>query len=144
MSNDDKLPPPSNDDVETEVGYGKPPKEHRFKKGQSGNPKGRRAKSSSDINLYDLFRDEYTRMITVTENGKSKKMPLFQVVLRREATSIAKGDRPFPRHILDRLLIASQSSARTREQIIKEAVLEMLVKEDPGIPTEPGPKKPIL
>ena len=23
------------------VGYGKPPKEHRFKKGQSGNPRGR-------------------------------------------------------------------------------------------------------
>lgn len=30
------------------VGYGKPPKKHRFKKGQSGNPRGRPKKIKSD------------------------------------------------------------------------------------------------
>ena len=30
---------PDNDD--TDVGYGRPPKRNRFRKGQSGNPKGR-------------------------------------------------------------------------------------------------------
>ena len=31
----------SGDGADYEVGYGKPPKHTRFKKGQSGNPKGR-------------------------------------------------------------------------------------------------------
>ena len=39
MSSDRKPRPPGPRDYE--VGYGKPPKEHRFKKGQSGNPRGR-------------------------------------------------------------------------------------------------------
>ena len=31
----------SNDNDDYEVGYGRPPKSGQFKKGQSGNPKGR-------------------------------------------------------------------------------------------------------
>ena len=39
------------DDGEDQVGYGKPPKKHRFRKGQSGNPAGRPKKASGDEDL---------------------------------------------------------------------------------------------
>ncbi len=35
-----------------EVGYGKPPKDTRFKKGRSGNPAGRQEKFSCNLRIY--------------------------------------------------------------------------------------------
>jgi len=56
-----------------EVGFGKPPKHSRFKKGQSGNPKGRPKKSKS---YKDHFEDAWQTKVNV--NGKTMtKMELF-------------------------------------------------------------------
>lgn len=54
------------------VGYRRPPKATRFTAGNSGNPNGRPKGSK---NLSTLFAEELARTITLTENGKRKKMP---------------------------------------------------------------------
>ena len=46
--------------------YRKPPEHTRFKKGQSGNPRGRPAK-----NLPALLAAALNEKVTVTENGKT-------------------------------------------------------------------------
>lgn len=71
MTNDD------NDDGE-KAGYKKPPKKHRFKKGQSGNPSGKKKKSMDSASI--LAR-ELEKTILINENGMeiriTKKQALF-------------------------------------------------------------------
>jgi len=55
---------PAMDKKQDNIGYKSPPNDTRFKKGQSGNPKGRPPKSKSKLQLYEkLFYEERKIMI---------------------------------------------------------------------------------
>lgn len=63
----------------TKRGYKNPPMEHQFKKGKSGNPKGRPRKkkqSSSDpgLDLIASVHRELGKTISVQENGQHKEV----------------------------------------------------------------------
>src|SRR5262249_35755078 len=62
------------------VGYGKPPEHAQFKKGQSGNPRGRRKGSK---NLLTLIREELDRPIAVREDGRSRKVRACDALAKR-------------------------------------------------------------
>lgn len=74
---------------EYEVGYGKPPKDTRFKKGQSGNPKGRPKRSR---NLTTLIREELERKVVLTENGKQYKMTKAEAMTKRLVAQALSGN----------------------------------------------------
>ncbi|GGL50717.1 DUF5681 domain-containing protein [Wenxinia marina] len=59
--------PPRDDDGDYEVGYGKPPVQHRFKKGQSGNPRGRPPGAKG---FAASVRRELESRITIREGGR--------------------------------------------------------------------------
>jgi len=59
------------DEKPYEVGKGKTPKEHRLKKGVSGNPSG---KKKGTKNLKTILEEELKSKIEITENGKKKKV----------------------------------------------------------------------
>ena len=71
------------------VGFAKPPRETQFKKGRSGNPKGRPAGSR---NMRTIVADELAQPIIVTEGGRQRKMPTAQVVIRQCVQKALKGD----------------------------------------------------
>ena len=61
-----------------EIGYGKPPKHSRFKKGQSGNPKGRMPLHARSISRSQIDRDILVLMqaeVTTKFGGKRVRMP---------------------------------------------------------------------
>lgn len=78
-----------------DVGYGRPPKHSRFKKGKSGNPKGRplRPKPSNDLQaiLERVAREE------IEINGQA--MSMTEVEVRSIQRKAAKGDVAASRHL---------------------------------------------
>ena len=74
-----------------EVGYGRPPRKHQFKKGQSGNPFGARKKKPPkplEIEAKLLFEDKRT----VRENGKALKVNLVTAAVMMLRSKVMAGD----------------------------------------------------
>ena len=70
------------------VGYGKPPKKHRFKKGQSGNPKGRPKGSK---NMATLCSELLSSQVTVTVNGEKHQLPYREAIVAQLGAKAIKG-----------------------------------------------------
>lgn len=72
-----------------EVGYGKPPAHSRFRKGASGNPRGRKPASK---NLANLLAQALDATVVVTEKGKRKKKSMRDVIVARLVHKSANAD----------------------------------------------------
>lgn len=71
------------------VGYKKPPAEHQFQQGVSGNPNGRKRGAKG---LKTILRDELKTKVLVTESGKTKKIAKAQVLIMTLMNKALKGD----------------------------------------------------
>jgi len=71
------------------VGYRRPPVHSRFRKGQSGNPRGRRAR---DKTMPEALRKALRGKVVVTENGERKKVSRIEVAARQLANKAVAGD----------------------------------------------------
>ena len=72
-----------------EVGFKKPPKKTQFKKGQSGNPKGR---PKGVKNLTTDLQEELESKIQITEDGKTFKVTKQRAMLKTMLAKAMKGD----------------------------------------------------
>ena len=71
------------------VGYRRPPLHSRFRKGQSGNPRGRPARGRT---IPEAIRRALHSMVVVTENGERKRAPRIDVIARQVTNKAAAGD----------------------------------------------------
>ena len=72
-----------------EIGYRRPPASGQFKKGQSGNKKGRPKGSK---NFLTLLEHELGQTITVNENGKKKVITRMQAMVKRMVADALQGN----------------------------------------------------
>jgi hypothetical protein len=71
------------------VGKGRPPVATRWKPGQSGNPKGR---PKGARNVSAVLSDVLRQSVAVTENGKTRRMPVIEAMIRRLVNDALRGN----------------------------------------------------
>jgi Family of unknown function (DUF5681) len=88
-------------DQEYRVGPGRPPKEHQFKPGQSGNPRGARRKPSSIApDLKVLFERALSEKVTLRQGEREKIITKAAAGIEQLVNQFAKGDRHARRDLL--------------------------------------------
>jgi Family of unknown function (DUF5681) len=91
---------PSDDRSEYTVGYKKPPQDTRFKRGRSGNPRGR---LSGSKNLKTVLCDALNEPIVVTENGGRRKITKREAIIKQVVNQSATADWRAVKILLDLL-----------------------------------------
>ncbi|HXQ11315.1 MAG TPA: DUF5681 domain-containing protein [Caulobacteraceae bacterium] len=76
-------------DEDYKVGYAKPPLHSRFQKGQSGNPAGRKKGVRS---LNQAVHDALNKKVTVTENGRRRRITKLDAALTLAFNKAAQGE----------------------------------------------------
>lgn len=98
---------------EYDVGYGKPPKQYQFKKGQSGNPRGRPKKNESLAELVAELLDD--RIQVQTKDG-ARSMTVREAIARQLLQKAATGDPRLIKMMLDLLAIAEKAKTSESSQ----------------------------
>lgn len=86
------------------VGYGRPPKSTRFRKGESGNPKGRRPKEARSITLRQFRRDVLRALETEIDAnvpGQPGKKTVAEMIVWKQIQQALQGDHRSAKLLFD-------------------------------------------
>ena len=128
-----------------DIGYGRPPRHTRFKKGRSGNPKGR-PKGSKNLTTY--IDKELQEKITIVENGIRKRVPKKHAIAKQLVNKAASGDPKMVPLLLSREQSAANQAGigpaeapmtREDEQVL-EALIDRIRRSEPHARTDTNPQ----
>lgn len=86
-------PPPD----EEPVGYKRPPKQHQFRPGQSGNPRGRPRGARG---LKRILQKEFSQRMKIMEGDKPLKVSKLQLIVKRELEKAMAGNQRAIEHVI--------------------------------------------
>jgi hypothetical protein len=107
------------------VGRGHPPKHTQFRKGASGNPKGR---PKGSRNLSTLLREAADDQVSATIGGKVRNISKLQASAMQLATKAASGDQAAINKLLDWVdeIESRAAAARPSQFPLSEADIEVI------------------
>jgi hypothetical protein len=83
-------------------GNNTPPKDKRFKKGRSGNPKGRPRKAAKPVSTGSVFRRVASELVSIDIDGSSCKIQRWHLYVR-QIYNMALNKNSGAAHLLDQL-----------------------------------------
>lgn len=104
------------------VGYRRPPRHSRFRKGQSGNPSGRRKGSG----IRSALEKVLDRKVTVTVDGERRKVPLTEALVLQLVQKAAAGDARSIREVLkiaDQVAAAAPARPEVKRLVIERRII---------------------
>lgn len=105
------------------VGYGTPPEATRFKKGVSGNPKGR---PKGSLNVATVFIKALREKVVIIENGQRKTVTKLEAALKQLVNKAASGDIRALRELLE---LARDAEAKQSASAVQNTMIEELDQE---------------
>ncbi len=90
------------------VGYGRPPVQSRFQKGQSGNPKGR---PKGALNLATVLLRTLRERVVIGTNGRREEITKLEVAVRQLVDMATSGDLRALSQLIELTPAAEQSVA---------------------------------
>lgn len=103
-------------------GYGRPPKHTQFKKGQSGNPKGRPKGSKS---LDTMLVESVSERVTINESGTPRKVSKLAAMHKQLANKGALGDLRALQMILQKLE-SIEKRTQSQSELFDQADLDVI------------------
>ncbi|MBV8130974.1 MAG: hypothetical protein JO282_00485 [Alphaproteobacteria bacterium] len=93
-------------EMDYEVGYGKPPRHTRFKKGEpSANPRGR-----PRTNMAALLVEGLNKKVVVTEDGRRRKITVREAIVKQLINQSATADLRATKMLLDMIKDAEKQA----------------------------------
>ncbi|MHC2001779.1 DUF5681 domain-containing protein [Methylobacterium sp. CM6241] len=89
-----------------EVGYGKPPADRRFRKGQSGNPRGRPRGQAAPLgrrDLLDAFTQAAREPIAITKDGRTIRTTQIEALAQQLTRKALQGDMRAAKLLFDNI-----------------------------------------
>lgn len=126
------------------VRYRNPPKAHRFQKGRSGNPTGRRKRK---LDFFADAREILGGTVTGRAKDKSITLPMVQAMFRSMCRQALSGDNGALRRVIElQLLLVPLAAGEAAEKALEEKgkrefLLELGVSSDQIGRPRPKPKK---
>ena len=113
-----ELPPSGTTQVgRPDVGYGRPPIEHQFKPGESGNRRGRPKGSKNEATL---INELLNRKIEIFEKGKRRRISILEGILRKFVQDALQGNPRAATFLLNRKLLAESSEPSVSVELDKD------------------------
>ena len=122
---------PNDDKTDYKVGYKRPPLHTRFRKGQSGNPRGRPRGSK---NFSTLLAEALNEPVVVTEDGRRRRISKRELGFKQLANKFAMAEAQATKILLglmqerERLAAAAAPAERPSFGADDEKVIANLLK----------------
>jgi hypothetical protein len=123
-------------EADEDVGYGKPPRAHQYKAGQSGNKTGRPKGSRNEATILNEILDH---KVVLNDRGKTRRITLLEAILRKVAEDGLRGNIKSIGFLLNRYYAAAAGGvAQADLSEDDKAVLDAYLRKLKNLPEDDG------